>query len=96
MLGARGLTGDVACQSSNIGLLGTGPMASHINDVCSQGNTFEILQYVFLGVAVAAGATGITLLVLDSSNSHSDSAPAVSFVPSFGPNSGSMTMRLRF
>jgi hypothetical protein len=94
-LGAMGLTGDVACQDSSIAVLGSGPMASHVRDVCSQGNTFEILQYVFLGVAVAAGATGIVLLVLDSSNSHSESPP-VSFVPSFGPNGGTMNMRVRF
>lgn len=90
-----GLSGDVACQDNSIAHLGAGPSAAHIRDVCSQGNTFEILQYVFLGVAVAAGATGIVLLVLDSSGSHED-ASTVSLVPSFGPNSGSMTLRLRF
>lgn len=90
-----GQSGNVACDSSQIARLGTGPAATHINDVCSQGSTFEILQYVFLGVAAAAGATGIILLVLDSSSSHEE-APAVSLVPSFGPNSGSMTLRVRF
>ena len=94
-LGMNGLTGDVACQDASIAMLGSGPMAQHIHDVCGQGNTYEILQYVFLGVAVAAGATGIVLLVLDGMNSHSD-AGAVTLVPSFGPNSGSMQLRVRF
>lgn len=89
-----GLTGDVACQDSSIARLGTGPTAGHIHDVCNQGSTFEILQYVFLGVAVAAGATGVILLVLDGSNSHEEQT--VSLVPSFGPNQGSLTLRMRF
>jgi hypothetical protein len=89
------LMGDVACDESSIGRLGAGPSAAHIRDVCSQGNTFEILQYVFLGVAVAAGATGIILFVMDSSGSHDDTT-TVSLVPSFGPNSGSLTLRVGF
>lgn len=92
---AYGLSGDVACQDSSIATLGTGPMSAHVRDVCSQGNTFEILQYVFLGVAVAAGATGIILLVMDSSGNH-DEATTVSLMPHFGPNSGSMDLRVRF
>jgi hypothetical protein len=97
-LGSAGLMGDIACQPSSIGTLGTGPAAAHVQDVCNQGSTFEILQYVFLGVTVAAGAAGVVLLVMDSSNSHSEPATAttVSLVPSFGPNSGSMTLRMRF
>jgi hypothetical protein len=70
-------------------------MAAHVRDMYSQGSTFEILQYVFLGVAVAAGATGIILLVMDSSSSHEE-ATTVSLIPSFGPNSGSMQLRVRF
>jgi len=94
-LGARGLMGDVACQDSSLAYLGTGPPAQHIHDVCSQGNTFEILQYVFLGVAVAAGTTGIVLLVMDSSGNQGEQQ-TVSLVPSFGPNGGSMQLNVRF
>jgi hypothetical protein len=90
-----GQMGDVACVDSNINRLGSGPTAAHIHDVCNQGNTFEILQYVFLGVAVAAGATGIVLLVMDSAGSHEDQ-PAVSLIPSFGPTHGSLDLRVRF
>ena len=93
-LGAMGLTGDVACQDSSIARLGTGPASAHIRDVCSQGSTYEILQYVFIGVAAAAGATGIVLLVMDGSSSHEE--PTVSLVPSVGPNGGSMQLRVRF
>lgn len=96
-LGAMGMSGDIACQESSIAYLGSGPMAAHIRDVCSQGNTFEILQYVFLGVAAAAGATGIVLLVLDSSGgSSSEQASSVQLLPSFGPTHGSMDLRVRF
>ncbi|MFO0685660.1 MAG: hypothetical protein U0234_26600 [Sandaracinus sp.] len=96
-LGAMGMSGDIACQDSSLAYLGSGPMSAHIRDVCSQGNTFEILQYVFLGVAVAAGATGIVLLVLDSSGGSSEeAATTVSLLPSFGPTHGSMDLRLRF
>lgn len=93
-LGSMGLMGDVACNESSYAYLGTGPQGAHIRDVCSQGSTFEILQYVFLGVAVAAGATGIVLLVMDSSSSQE--TQTVSLIPSFGPNSGSMTLRVQF
>ena len=90
-----GLMGDVACQESSFNAVGSGVTSSHARDVCSQGNTFEILQYVFLGVAVAAGATGIVLLVLDSSGNH-DEAQTVSLVPHVGPQGGGMDLTLRF
>lgn len=96
MLGAMGMSGDIACQESSLAYLGSGPMSAHIRDVCGQGNTFEILQYVFLGVAVAAGATGIVLLVLDSSGGSHEDASTVSLLPSFGPTHGSMDLRVRF
>lgn len=90
-----GLMGDVACQESSLNAVGSGVTGSHARDVCSQGNTFEILQYVFLGVAVAAGATGIVLLVMDSSGNH-DEAQTVSLVPRVGPQGGGMDLTLRF
>ena len=90
-----GLMGDVACQESSLNAVGSGVTGSHARDVCSQGNTFEILQYVFLGVAVAAGATGIVLLVMDSSGNH-DETQTVSLVPRVGPQGGGMDLTLRF
>jgi TolB-like protein len=67
---------------------------STVSGLCSEGNTLEILQYVFLGVAVAAGATGIVLMVLDSGSGETE--PQVTLTPSFGPDGGSIGARIRF
>jgi hypothetical protein len=94
-LGDMGVMGDAACAETSFGMV---PMASadHARGVCSEGATLEILQYVFLGVAVAAGATGIVLLVLDSSNGGEHQEQTVSLVPNVGPNGGSMQLRMTF
>jgi hypothetical protein len=93
-LGGMGLSGDIACQDSSIMRAAAGSQG-HIRDVCSEGNTLEILQYVFLGVAVAAGATGAVLLVLDSTSSSS-AEHQVSITPTFGPNYGGLQLRTTF
>jgi hypothetical protein len=96
-LGEMGVSGEVACADSSFALA-TPAMSTYARGVCSEGSTLEILQYVFLGVAVAAGATGIILLVLDSSSGggeHQEQA-ALRLVPSAGPNGGSLALHLTF
>ena len=95
-LGTMGVMGDAACADTSFARV---PMATgdHARSVCSEGSTLEILQYVFLGVAVAAGATGIILLVLDSTSGGGEhSEQTVSLVPNVGPNGGSLQLRMTF
>lgn len=82
---------DAASRGETLG--GTVPPGV-VNDLCSEGSTLEVLQYVFLGVAVAAGATGAVLMILDSGGSESEGQ--VTLTPSFGPNGGSIGARVRF
>lgn len=64
-----------------------------VDGLCSEGNTLEILQWVFLGVAVAAGTTGVLLMILDGGE---EGEPQVTLTPGFGPNGGSLGARVRF
>lgn len=69
-----------------------------VNDLCSKGNTFEVLQWVFLGTAVAAGGVG-TYLVLTSDTGPDESAAAqgrLQLQPRFAPGRATVTATLRF
>lgn len=46
---------------------------AQVKDLCSQGELFDLLQYVFLGTAVAAGAAGGIVLWQDGGDSESAS-----------------------
>lgn len=70
--------------------------ASTVSDLCSEGDTLEILQYVFLGIAVAAGATGAVLLILDAGGGGESDEPQVTITPNFGPDGATLGARVRF
>ncbi|AKF03818.1 PEGA domain-containing protein [Sandaracinus amylolyticus] len=72
--------------------------ASSVADLCSEGDTLEVLQYVFLGVAVAAAGTGAIFLAtgVGESGGSEDEAPSVTVLPSFSPEGGRITARVRF
>lgn len=69
-----------------------------VQDLCDAADTWEVLQYVFLGTAVAAGGTGIVLLLTSGNGSErADSAePSFALTPHFGPDQNSLTATLRF
>ncbi len=80
---------------------------SRVQSKCHTAATFEVLQWVFLGTAIASGGVG-TYLVLTADHGHGKSRdqmdaeadePAqarLSVVPSFGPRSAQVSATLTF
>lgn len=66
---------------------------SLVKDLCDQGGLFDVLQYVFLGTAVLAGAAGGIILWQDGSESAS--AAALTLQPHVARRSFGLTARLR-
>ncbi|MEY4577128.1 MAG: hypothetical protein RL701_1831 [Pseudomonadota bacterium] len=64
-----------------------------VRRACSTGQTFEILQYVFLGSAVVTGGLA-TFLLLGSDGEQP--TKSVSLRPNFGRSSASLTATLQF
>lgn len=65
---------------------------------CSTGETFEVLQWVFLGTAVVTTGVGL-FIVLSSDNDSSERVAQrsnLSLVPSLSPRSAALTATLRF
>jgi hypothetical protein len=69
-------------------------LESSARDLCHRAHTLEVLQYVFLGGAGAAGAVGAYLLL--STPKAKKPPTTLSFSPSVGQNSGSLAARIRF
>lgn len=70
-------------------------------DMCNRAATFEVLQWVFLGTAVAAGTTGAVILMTadEPDEEGSDEAsrePILALSPKFGPDLGYVSATLRF
>jgi hypothetical protein len=94
-LRGRGLPADSACTEAAFAMGGEG--GTYARGVCDEAGTLEILQYVFLGVAVAAGATGIVLLVLDSTSGGDDHEDqTVTLVPQASPYGGGFQLQTTF
>jgi hypothetical protein len=72
--------------------------AATVDGLCGEAGALEVLQYVFLTVAVGAAGAGAALLILDGGRGGSSEREVASFelMPHLGPNSGSITARLRF
>jgi hypothetical protein len=71
-----------------------------VADKCSTADTFEVLQWVFAGTAIAAGAVG-TYLVLTASDGGGDGEHAkrdtsLALQPVFGPRGAMLNATLRF
>jgi len=70
---------------------------STVKDQCSVGATFEVLQYVFLGTALAAGGIGAyVLLSSDDDEGVAGSGSTLALQPRVGRDSASVTATLRF
>lgn len=67
------------------------PQAIHVHDLCSEGSTFEVLQYVFLGLTGAFATGGVIALLLNPSAER-----AVSLVPSVGRGQANLRLMLAF
>ena len=64
---------------------------------CRDASTAEILEFVGLGVTIAAGALGLYFLIAGlSGDDDSGEAATLEFVPSVGPQHGYLGARLRF
>jgi hypothetical protein len=77
---------------------------SDVRSKCHTAATFEVLQWVFLGAAIASGATG-TYLVLTADPGKGGpqeegealaQPPRLSLRPAFGPGSAQLSATLRF
>jgi hypothetical protein len=90
---------DDACDEAERGNtydLGT-DVVDDARSACRQGRTFEVLQYVFLGAALAsAGAGAYFLLDDESSDQAASSRRSLAVLPRVSPRGGSLDLRLRF
>jgi len=87
-----------ACQAAASGSTfgDTEQNRAHAASVCNQADTFQILQYVFLGVTVAAAGVGTWLLLRDDGSESDAEALALHFGSSFGRSRGNFDVTLRF
>jgi hypothetical protein len=73
---------------------------SEVQDSCSQGDTYEVLQYVFLGAAVVSGGLSAYFLLSDDDAPGDRRAkhdgPSLAVRPVLGFGSASLDARLRF
>jgi hypothetical protein len=67
-----------------------------VREACARGETFGVLQYVFLGAALVSAGTGVYFLLDDEGEPAERAASTPRFTASVGPNSGRVQMQLRF
>lgn len=90
------------CVGAKAGLPDDAPASetADVVDLCSKADTFEILQWVFLGTAVAAGGVGVYLLVSSDSDDESDTARlrtrGLSLHPTFDAHTARLDARFVF
>lgn len=100
-VGESGSTASDSCAEADAGRaygLNADDFAA-VKDVCAKGSTWQVLQYVFLGTALAAGAGGAIVLLTqggDDEPSAKARPPRLALTPAFDRNGGSLTARLRF
>lgn len=91
------------CLEAAAGAPGMGPsettamgfaLASRVDGLCRESDRLNILQYVFVGLAVAGLGVGTFLLV--RSTRDDPTAPLLSIVPSASPTGASLSAELRF
>lgn len=91
-----------ACVEADHGLphgLSRGEIAD-VADLCSKADTFGVLQWVFLGTAVAATGVGVYILVTSDSDDEADTARlrtrALSLRPTFDGHTARLDARFAF
>jgi hypothetical protein len=74
------------------------PKLKEVKSLCSAADTWEVLQYVFIGTAVAAGGTGVVLLLTagDGGERATSEPPRFALTPRFSPESGGLQATFRF
>jgi hypothetical protein len=70
-----------------------------VRDICDEGNTLEVLQWVFAGTALASFGVGAAWLLWiaddDDANASAARTPALSLQPALGRGFGGASLRLR-
>ncbi len=75
----------------------TADEANEVNRLCNRGQRHEILQYVFGGLAAAAGITGISLLIArGNKKADEDDRARLRLQPSFGLRDARIDASLTF
>ena len=67
-----------------------------VREACARGETFSVLQYVFLGAALVSAGTGVYFLLDDEGEPSEHAAGKPRLRASVGPNSGSVQLQLKF
>ena len=85
-------TGNVCAQPSS-----GSPIDERGHSLCSQGDTLEVLEWVFLAVGLGSAAGGITLLLLDLTGGHPSAAEHSLLIrPSVSSTHASLDIGWRF
>lgn len=89
-----------ACDDAERGVIPAGLTTGVVDDArsaCRQGRTFEVLQYVFLGVALASAGAG-TYFLLDDESPGDASAKRRAFAlrPRVSPKGAALDLRVAF
>jgi len=95
---------DDFCEAANTGFSFEGEFFDNrdkfkeVQGLCSDADTWEVLQYVFLGTAVAAGGTGIVLLLTsgDGGEHATSEPPRFALTPQVSPDRAGFQATLRF
>ncbi len=77
----------------------SGEEVNEVADLCYRADTFEVLQWVFLGTGVVTGGLGVYLLLVheDPSDARASAGRApLSLSPSVSPDSAKLSATLRF
>lgn len=86
------------CEAARMGTPNAGVSTDTVAGLCNEADTLEVLQYVFLGVAVASGAAGAVFLLtgIGGGGGGGESEQAFMLTPSFSPDGARVDARLRF
>lgn len=89
---------DDVCAEADVGTLYMQNPATvtAARNACSKGQTFEILQYVFLGAAVASAGFGVYFLLDDEASESAARGQTLALRPAVGPESAELSLRLRY
>lgn len=71
---------------------------SNADDACSQGKTFDVLQYVFLATAIVSGGVGVYFLLDDESEPAraAGRSRSIALSPQVSPHGARLTARVAF
>lgn len=96
----RGWPGEVppnVCTAARSGMTNGSTPPATVVGMCDEADALEIVQYVFLGVAIASGAAGAVFLATGiGGGGGGEGDQAFMLTPSFSPDGARVSARLRF